>query len=43
MILFACWIMLAIVFIVFGRLNDSRLLVSVGAVMILMTALVDKV
>lgn len=43
MIILICWILLAVVFIVFGRLNDSRLLVSVGAVMILMTALVDKV
>lgn len=42
MILF-CWIALAAVFILFGKLSECNALAIIGAVMILMIAMVDNV
>ena len=37
------WVLLALIFIVFGRICESDILVAIGAIMILMTALVGEV
>ena len=42
MIIF-CWIALAAVLVLLGRLSECNALVIIGAVMILMVAMVDKV
>ena len=39
----ASWFMLAIVFVLLGRLCNSKLFVGIGAVMILMMAMVSDV
>lgn len=42
MILF-CWIALAAVFVLLGKLGECNAFVIIGVVMILMVAMVDKV
>ena len=38
-----CWILLALIFVAFGKLCESDILLGIGAVMILMVAMVDDV
>jgi hypothetical protein len=42
-IILASWILLALIFVAFGKLCESDILLGIGAVMIAMTAMVDDV
>lgn len=39
----AFWLCLAVIFVLFGKLCDSKVLLSIGAVMILMMAMANDV
>jgi len=43
MMILACWLCLAVIFVLFGKLCDSKVLLGIGAVMILMMAMVSDV
>lgn len=42
-IILASWVLLALIFVAFGKLCESDILLGIGAVMIVMTAMVDDV
>lgn len=42
-IVLVSWILLAFIFVAFGKLCESDILLGIGAVMIVMTAMVDDV
>ena len=39
----ACWICLAVILVLFGKLYDNKILLGIGAVMVLMMATVSEV
>ena len=43
MVILACWLALAVVFCLFGKLCDSPALLATGAIMVLMVALVSDI
>lgn len=42
-IIVASWLLLAIVFVLFGKLCDSKVFIGIGAIMLLMTSMVGDV
>lgn len=43
MIAVACWLALAVIVLLFGKLCDSKVLTSIGAIMVLMLAAISEV
>lgn len=42
-IILVSWVLLALIFVAFGKLCESDILLGIGAVMILMTAMINDV
>lgn len=42
-IILVSWVLLAIIFVAFGKLCESKVLIGIGAIMLLMTSMVGDV